>query len=473
MNKKENILVIGAGLCGSLLSLRLAQRGYQVTLVEKRPDLRKTTQDAGRSINLALSDRGLKGLRLAGVEEDAKKLCIPMNGRMIHDRESNTFLSKYSGRQNEYINSVSRPGLNKLLLDAAEEMPNVNIIFNHGCKAVDLPNASATFKNYDTGKEVTLSGDILLGTDGAGSAVRKNMFLHKKFLFSFSQDWLTHGYKELEIPATREGGYRTYTNALHIWPRGEDMLIALPNLDGSFTVTLFLPYKNSDYCFENLNTPERVTEYFKKEFPDALVLMPNLAEEFFNNPTGPLGTIKCSPWSTYGKTLLLGDAAHAIVPFYGQGMNASFEDVVVFDEILEKYESNLTEGRLHWETIFSEYEAHRKKDTDAIADLAVDNFHEMKEHTASPLFQRKRKLETAFEAEFPQEYYSKYSLVTFNEHITYDEALRKGRAQDKAILNLLDDGKLPDSLSLHEKLKLVKRETKEIMHDDAVVKNLK
>ncbi|MAO11525.1 MAG: kynurenine 3-monooxygenase [Flavobacteriaceae bacterium] len=473
MNKKENILVIGAGLCGSLLSLRLAQRGYQVTLVEKRPDLRKVTQDAGRSINLALSDRGLKGLRLAGVEEAAKKLCIPMNGRMIHDRESNTFLSKYSGRQNEYINSVSRPGLNKLLLDAAEAMPNVKIIFNHGCKAVDLPNASATFKNYETNEEVTLSGDILLGTDGAGSVVRKNMFLHKKFLFSFSQDWLTHGYKELEIPATKDGGYRTYTNALHIWPRGEDMLIALPNLDGSFTVTLFLPYKNSDYCFENLNTPERVTEYFKKEFPDALQLMPNLAEEFFNNPTGPLGTIKCSPWSTYGKTLLLGDAAHAIVPFYGQGMNASFEDVVVFDEILEQYESNLTEGKLNWETIFSEYEANRKKDTDAIADLAVDNFHEMKEHTASPLFQRKRKLETAFEAEFPKEYYSKYSLVTFNEHITYDEALRKGRAQDKAILNLLDDGKLPDSLSLHEKLKLVKRETKEIMHDDAVVRNLK
>ena len=469
----DNILVIGAGLCGSLLTLRLAQRGYQVTLVEKRPDLRKTTQDAGRSINLALSDRGLRGLRIAGVEEAAKKLCIPMNGRMIHDRESNTFLSKYSGRENEYINSVSRPGLNMLLLDAAEAMSNVTIVFNHGCETVDLQNASATFKNYETNEDVTLSGDILLGTDGAGSAVRQNMFMHKKFLFSFLQDWLTHGYKELEIPATKDGGYRTYTNALHIWPRGEDMLIALPNLDGSFTVTLFLPYKNSDYCFENLNTPERVTEYFKKEFPDALELMPNLAEEFFNNPTGPLGTIKCSPWSTYGKTLLLGDAAHAIVPFYGQGMNASFEDVVVFDEILEKHESNLTEGTLNWETIFQEYEANRKKDTDAIADLAVDNFHEMKEHTASPLFQRKRKLETAFEAEFPKEYYSKYSLVTFNEHITYDEALRKGRAQDKAILNLLDDGKLPDSLSLQEKLKLVKRETKEIMHDDAVVKNLK
>lgn len=466
MTQKEHILIVGAGLCGSLLTLRMAQRGYQVTLVEKRPDLRKTVQDAGRSINLALSNRGLKALRLAGVEEDAKKLCIPMYGRMIHDKQGNTFLSKYSGRKDEYINSISRPGLNMLLLDAAEKMPNVKLIFNHGCKTVDLENASATFKNYLTDAETTLRGDILLGTDGAGSAVRKSMFNHKKFLFSFSQQWLTHGYKELEIPATKEGGYRTDKGALHIWPRGEDMLIALPNLDGSFTVTLFLPYANSDYCFENLTTPEMVLEYFTKEFPDAVALMPNLAEEFFQNPTGPLGTIKCSPWNCYGKTLILGDAAHAIVPFYGQGMNASFEDVVVFDTILDTFEGD-------WEKVFHEYEKNRIDDTNAIADLAVDNFHEMKEHTASELFQKKRKLETAFEAEFPKEYYSKYSLVTFNETISYDNAMKKGRAQDKAILNLIDDGSLTDAMSLREKLDLVKKETKEILHDDAVVRNLK
>ncbi|OAB76168.1 FAD-dependent oxidoreductase [Cochleicola gelatinilyticus] len=471
MKEKSNILIIGAGLCGSLLALRMAQRGHEVTLVEKRPDLRKETQDAGRSINLALSDRGLKGLRLAGVEEAAKKLCIPMHGRMIHDRKGATFLSKYSGRTNEYINSISRPGLNMLLLDKAEKMPNVTLKFNHGCKTVDLENASATFKKYDTNEEVTLAGDIILGTDGAGSSVRKSMFNHKKFLFSFSQEWLTHGYKEISIPPAEDGGYRTYINALHIWPRGEDMLIALPNLDGSFTVTLFLPYSNSDYCFDTLTTREMVHEYFNKEFPDAVELMPHLAEEFFSNPTGPLGTIKCSPWSSYGKTLLLGDAAHAIVPFYGQGMNASFEDVVVFDEILEKFSSEGKES--HWAEIFQTYEAARKKDTDAIADLAVDNFHEMKEHTASPLFQKKRKLETAFEAEFPEKYYSKYSLVTFNENITYSDALHRGRAQDKAILNLIDDGKLPDSFSLEEKLEKVKKETEEILHDDAVVRNLK
>lgn len=463
MTKNQNILIIGAGLCGSLLALRMAQRGYNVKLVEKRPDLRKQDQDAGRSINLALSDRGLKGLRLAGVEEKALELCIPMLGRMIHDREGNTFLSKYSGRKDEYINSISRPGLNMLLLDEAEKMPNVEVVFNKGCKAVDLKNASATFKDYATNEEVTYKGDIILGTDGAGSVVRKSMFNHKKFLFSFSQEWLTHGYKEITIPAAESGGYRTEKGALHIWPRGEDMLIALPNLDGSFTVTLFLPYSNSDYCFDNLTTPEMVTEYFNKEYPDAVALMPNLVEEYFSNPTGPLGTIKCSPWNSYGKTLLLGDAAHAIVPFYGQGMNASFEDVVVFDEILDAFE-----GKTDWSKIFYEYEKNRKKDTDAIADLAVDNFHEMKEHTASPLFQQKRKLETAFEAEFPQEYYSKYSLVTFNEDITYSEALKKGRAQDKAILNLIADGKITDEMNLREKLGIVQKETNAILHDDAI-----
>lgn len=466
MTKNENILIIGAGLCGSLLAVRLAQRGYNITLVEKRPDLRKVTQDAGRSINLALSDRGLRGLRLAGVEAEAKKLCIPMHGRMIHDRAGNSFLSKYSGRQDEYINSISRPGLNMLLLNTAEALPNVELIFNHGCKRVDLEEASATFKDYNSGTQKILKADIILGTDGAGSAVRKSMFEHKKFLFSFSQQWLTHGYKELEIPADKNNGYRTDKGALHIWPRGEDMLIALPNLDGSFTVTLFLPYANSDYCFDTLTTPEKVLEYFTREFPDAVKLMPRLVEEFFENPTGPLGTVKCSPWNCYGKTLLLGDAAHAIVPFYGQGMNASFEDVVVFDEILDRFEGD-------WKKVFTEYEKARKKDTDAIADLAVDNFHEMKEHTASPLFQQKRKLETAFEAEFPEEYYSKYSLVTFNEAISYDEAMRKGRAQDKAILNLLADERLLDSMTLREKLSLVKKETKEMLHDDAVVRNLK
>lgn len=458
---KDNILIIGAGLCGSLLALRMAQRGFQVTLVEKRPDLRKVSQDAGRSINLALSNRGLRGLRLAGVEDAAKKLCIPMNGRMIHNKSGNTFLSPYSGRKDEYINSISRPGLNMLLLNEAEKMPNVKIIFNHACETVDLENSAATFREFSSNIEITLSAAVIFGTDGAGSAVRKSMFENHSFLFSFSQQWLSHGYKELEIPAAENGGYQTYKNALHIWPRGEDMLIALPNLDGSFTVTLFLPYENSDYCFANLTTPEKVCEYFNKEFPDVVEMIPNLSEEFFGNPTGPLGTVKCSPWSSYGNVLLLGDAAHAIVPFYGQGMNASFEDMVVFDEILEKYlpsQPSQKEG-VDWEKIFREYELNRKKDTDAIADLAVDNFHEMKEHTAMEIFQKKRKIETAFEQEFPNEYSSKYRLVTFREDISYLEAKKKGRTQDKVILNLLANEQLTEKMTLKEKLELVNKET--------------
>lgn len=464
-NSNQKLLIIGAGLCGSLTALRMAQRGYQVQLVEKRPDLRDVTQDAGRSINLSLSDRGLKALRLAGVEEQALELCIPMYGRMIHDQKGNTFMSNYSGRDGEYINSISRPGLNMLLLDKAEEMPNVELIFNKGCTAIDLEKGTATFTDYNTKQESTFVGDLVLATDGAGSVVRKAMFEKRELLFSFSQQWLTHGYKEITIPATKDGGYRTEKGALHIWPRGEDMLIALPNLDGSFTVTLFAPYANTKYCFDNLTTPEMVQEYFTQEYPDAIALMPNLVTEFFDNPTGPLGTIRCSPWHCYEKVVLLGDAAHAIVPFYGQGMNASFEDVFVFDEILDKHQGD-------WKTVLSEYEKTRRKDTDAIANLALDNFHEMKEHTASPLFQEKRKLEMTFEGEFPTAYCSKYSLVTFNEDISYHQAMTRGRAQDKTILKLLSEGLLPDSMQTQEKLKLVQQQTNALLQESEAVGKL-
>jgi kynurenine 3-monooxygenase len=463
--KEQTILIIGAGLCGSLLALRMAQRGYNIQLIEKRPDLRKHDTGAGRSINLAFSDRGMKGLKLVGLEEKVKELCIPMYGRMIHDIEGNTFLSRYSGREEEYINSISRTGLNALLLDEAEKMENITMIFNHSCLDVNLEEGVAKFYDEINKKEVLLKGDVVIGTDGAGSVLRKSMYLHKKFLFSFSQNFLTHGYKELSFPPDENGGYLTEKGALHIWPRGENMVIALPNLDGSFTVTLFLAWSEGEYNFDNLTTPERVTEYFQKFYPDALELMPQLATEFFENPTGALGTVKCYPWSSYGKTLLMGDAAHAIVPFYGQGMNASFEDVVVFDEILDKHEGD-------WHNVFSEYEKERKKDTDAIADLALDNFHEMKSHTASALFQEKRKLETAFEKEFPLEYFSKYSMVTFKGELPYSEAMKRGRAQDKAILNLIAQGKIRHDQSLGDTLELVKRETERILHDDAIAQNL-
>ena len=461
MKKQQNILIIGAGLCGSLLALRLGQRGYNVSVFEMRPDLRKVDISAGRSINLAFSDRGNKAMKLVGLEDQVKALCIPMHGRMIHDAHGNTFQSNYSGRTHEFINSISRGELNALLLDEAEKHENVNIYFNKKCKSVDFENTTALFKDYNSKDEFLEDADVIIATDGAGSALRKSYYLGKKFLFSFSQAYLTHGYKELSILPKDNGDFKIYKNALHIWPRGSFMLIALPNLDGSFTVTLFLSYDEGTYNFNNLTNDERVLEFFSKEFPDALAVMPNLLEDFFTNPTAPLGTIKCSPWHFKGNTLLMGDAAHAIVPFYGQGMNASFEDVVEFDAVLDE---NLDS----WEATFKTYEKRRKKDTDAIADLAIDNFHEMKGHVNQVIFQEKRKLEMALEKQFPEDYASKYALVTFNEDIGYREAMLRGRAQDKAILNLLADKKIDINGDLKTILEQVKQETEAILEDDRI-----
>jgi kynurenine 3-monooxygenase len=466
MNKKQNILIIGAGLCGSMLALRLGQRGYNVSVYEMRPDLRKVDISAGRSINLAFSDRGYKAMKLVGLENQAKKLCIPMFGRMIHNAHGNTFQSNYSGRPHEFINSISRGDLNALLLDEAEKHNNVNLYFNKKCKSVDFQKTTALFKDYKSKDKFVEDADIIIATDGAGSILRKSYYLEKKFLFSFSQSYLTHGYKELSILPKENGDFRIHKNALHIWPRGNFMLIALPNLDGSFTVTLFLSYDEGEFNFNNLTNEEIVLEFFQKEFPDALTLMPNLLDDFFKNPTAPLGTIKCSPWHYKGNTLLMGDAAHAIVPFYGQGMNASFEDVVEFDKILDQNLEN-------WQTVFKTYELSRKKDTDAIADLAIDNFYEMKDHVANPIFQEKRKLEIALEKEFPEEYASKYSLVTFNQNMGYKEAMLRGRAQDKAILNMLSGGGISNVLSLTlVELKIVlekiKKETKSILKENEI-----
>ena len=473
MKKQQNILIIGAGLCGSLLALRLGQRGYNVTVNEMRPDLRKVNISAGRSINLALSDRGIKAMKLVGIEEKVKTLCIPMTGRMLHDVEGNMVMAPYSGRDHEYINSVSRGMLNALLMDEAEKHENVKIHFNKTCKSVDFEKTTALFIDNDSKKEFVEDADIIIATDGAGSIMRQSYFLGKKFLFSFSQDWLSHGYKELSFHPNDDGSYKTYKNALHIWGRDSFMLIALPNLDGSFTVTLFLSYDEGEYNFGNLRTPEKVIEFFQKYFKDALELMPNLVDDFFTNPTSPLGTVKCSPWHYKGNTLLMGDAAHAVVPFYGQGMNASFEDVLVLDKVLDEFQHNPPESKNDWEKVFKTYEKYRKKDTDAIADLSIDNFHEMKGHVNATIFREKRNLEMALEKNFPNDYSSKYALVTFNENIGYNEAMLIGRAQDKAILNLLTDKKIDINDDLKINLKKVKAATEEILENDHVAKNFK
>lgn len=466
MNKKDKILIIGAGLCGSLLALRLAQRGFKIEVYESRSDLRTTDISAGRSINLALSDRGLKALRLCGMEEKAREICIPMYGRLMHDKEGKTFSSNYSGRENEYINSIARGDLNAILLDEAEKHENVNIHFNKKCENIDLENNIAYFEDYKTKETFSIKADVIFGGDGAGSSLRKSYVSERNFLFSYSQNYLNHGYKELEIPAGKSGNHQISKGHLHIWPRGDFMLIALPNMDGSFTVTLFLSYDEGEFNFENLTSEKKIIEFFEREFPDALALIPNIKDEFINNPTGPLGTIKCSPWSYENKTLLIGDSSHAIVPFYGQGMNASFEDVYVLDEILNKDLGD-------WKSVFKQYQTKRKKDTDAIADLAIDNFHEMKKHVSNPIFKEKRVIEMDLEKTFPTEYSSKYSLVTFNENIGYNEAMKRGRAQDKALLNLIVDDEVYTHLNMTKDelksiLDKVIKETSSILEEDKI-----
>lgn len=457
MNKKDKILIIGAGLSGSLLALRLAQKGYQVDLRESRQDLRTTDISAGKSINLAFSDRGIKALTLAGVIDKVMELCIPMKGRLIHDIDGTTFLSPYSGRGNKHINSISRGELNGLLLDEANKFDNINVSFENECIDVNLKENIATFKTINGEEKVKAA--FIFGSDGAGSSLRKSMFSQREILFSFSQQWLKHGYKELSFPATKNGGFVTEKNALHIWPRGTYMLIALPNLDGSFTVTLFLPLEGEKYSFAELNTSEKITNFFKEQFPDALTLMPNLIEEFNENPTGSLGTIKCSPYSYKGKTLLIGDAAHAVVPFYGQGMNASFEDVTVLFNYIDKYEGD-------WNKIVTEYEKERKKDADAIGDLAVENYFEMRDHVSNDLFKQKRALEMKLEDEYPDSYFSKYSMVTFNNAIPYSQALIVGNAQDKAFLNLIEDGIIDENTSVKDLFEKIKQKTAKIISDD-------
>ena len=447
----NKVIIIGAGLCGTLLALRLAQRGFDIVMYERRPDIRKAKISAGRSINLALSDRGLRGLALAGIDNEMLSLVIPMHGRMLHPLDGDLNLVKYSGRSGEWINSISRGGLNKVLLDKAESTGNVKIHFNSECEEVQLDTGKVVFKNTITGEIIEDEGQVVFGTDGANSSLRNTMLQNSaRYRFDFSQKYLQTAYKELEIPATENGGFRLEKNALHIWPRNGFMMIALPNLDGSFTVTLFLPLEG-EVSFENLRSDTDIINFFKAYFPTAYAHMPDLLEDFKSNPTSALGTVKCYPWQIDGKFLLMGDAAHAVVPFYGQGMNASFEDVVVLDQLIDKFEGN-------WAQILPQYQLERKKDTDAIADLAVENELEMRAATADPVFLLKRKIELILEQKYPT-YFSKYSMVTFREDLPYSYAMDRGRAQDKVLMEYaksirsideLDESKVLKALEMSE-----------------------
>ena len=424
--KKNKIIIVGAGLCGSLLAVRMAQRGFKVAIYEKLPDMRKNVLDAGRSINLALSNRGLLALESVGLKDRILKECIPMRGRLIHPLGGEPFMSPYSGRSEDYINSVSRPGLNQVLIEEADKNEDVEVKFE--CKVVEVDLENAKISYVENGETKHDEGVIVIGTDGAGSAVRRSMMGHTtQLLFNYSQDFLRHGYKELSIHPTENGGWKIVKEALHIWPRGDFMIIALPNLDGSFTLTMFHRF-DGEIGFNNLTTKGKVKAFFEEYYPTLLPYIPHYPEEFFENPVGTLGTIKCYPWQAYGKALIMGDASHAVVPFYGQGMNCSFEDVRVFDEIFEEFGAD-------WEKVFTVFQDKRKANSDAIADLAIDNFYEMRDHVDDVNFMRKRKIEMQLEQEFP-DYYSKYSLVTFKEHLPYEQAMKKGRAQDKLLLEM-------------------------------------
>ncbi len=425
-SSSQKIIIVGAGLCGTLLAIRLAQKNFQVVVYERRSDMRKGFEDAGRSINLALSARGLMALEKVGIREAILQECIPMRGRMIHPLGGEHFLSKYSGRAEDYINSVSRPGLNLALLKEADKFENVQFHFDTKVTAIDLEEAKIQYiLNGETHED---QGMIVIGTDGAGSVVRRSLMgKTTQLLFNYSQDFLRHGYKELSILPTETGDWKIEKEALHIWPNGNFMIIALPNLDGSFTLTMFHPFEG-EAGFNTLKTKEKLQAFFEQYYPSLLPHIPHLYEEYFENPVGTLGTIKCYPWQAYGKTLIMGDAAHAIVPFYGQGMNASLEDVRVFDDILEECGAD-------WETVFTRFQEVRKNNTDAIADLAIDNFYEMRDHVDDENFILKRQIEMLLEQQFP-DYYSKYSLVTFKPHLPYQQAMHLGRKQDQLLLDL-------------------------------------
>jgi kynurenine 3-monooxygenase len=421
-NSPENIAIAGAGLVGSLLSILLAKKGHNVSIYERRPDMRKNTMGGGRSINLALSERGWEALERAGVAEEVRKEAIPMTGRLMHGIDGTTTYQPY-GLNDQAIYSVSRGGLNALLMNLAER-EGVSIHFNAKVNHVDLDQAAMTVEHPDAGSREIIS-DRLIGTDGAFSVVRQVMM--KTDRFNYQQEYIEHGYKELTIPPMADGSHAIEKNVLHIWPRGSYMLIALPNPDGSFTCTLFFPFEG-DPSFSSLQTEADVLGFFNEVFPDVVPLIPDLTESYFTNPTSSLVIIRCFPWAWKDKVCLMGDASHAIVPFYGQGMNSGFEDCRVFDDLLMASDN--------WLDLFQNFERERKPNADAIADLAMRNFVEMRDLTADPEFLLRKKIEARIQQRHPEKWTPLYSMVTFS-HIPYHDALMLGKKHDAIMRDVM------------------------------------
>ncbi len=422
----DKIAIIGAGLVGSLQAIYMARKGFQVSVYERRPDIRDAELVAGRSINLALSDRGWKALEGAGIQEEIKKIAIPMKGRMIHDHKGSQNFQPY-GFDEQAIYSVSRGELNKQLLVKADEYPNVQLFFDQRVRDINLKSNELQIENLLTRDREAKAYDRILGTDGAFSAVR--LRLMKTDRFNYSQKYLEHGYKELHIPPNADGTHKIDKHSLHIWPRGQFMLIALPNLDGSFTLTLFFPF-DGEVSFNSLDSDDKVMQFFNETFPDAVALIPDLLKDYNENPTSSLVTVHCSPWHYEDKVCLMGDASHAIVPFYGQGMNSGFEDCTVFNDFFEQDDWK-------WGEVFESFSAKRAPETDAISELALRNYIEMRDLTANESWLLQKKIERKITTKHPDKWLPLYSQVTFS-HTPYDIALRNGKLQNAIMKRVMD-----------------------------------
>ena len=422
---EKKIIIVGAGLVGSLWAVYMKKAGYKVVIYERRSDIRKAEISAGKSINLALSARGWNSLNAAGIKADIEKIAIPMSGRIMHSEEGELTYQPY-GKKEEAIYSVSRGHLNAIMMDLAEEKGNSTIHYNHQCLNADLKNGKITLKNLLTDEIFEDQADVVFAADGAYSAIRYNS-MQKVDRFNFSQFYVEDGYKELLLPAGKDGSYQIEKNALHIWPRGRFMLIALPNEDGSFTCTLFMPYENHEHAFNDLDTDEKVDDFFKKVFPDFYDMMPNLVENWHQNPLSSMSITRCFPW-TMGKFALLGDSAHATVPFYGQGMNAGFEDCFVMWELYNKCGN--------WKETFQEFQKIRKPDGDALQDLSLDNYYVMRDHVADKKFLLQKKIEAKLHKNYPDKWIPLYSQVSFST-IRYSEAYKNGKKQEKIMKEIM------------------------------------
>lgn len=418
MEQKREAIIIGAGLVGSLWAVYLSKAGYNVTIYERRPDIRKAEISAGKSINLALSVRGWTALDAVGVGDEIRKIAIPMYGRMMHALDGELTYQQY-GQEGQAIFSVSRGKINATMMDIAENHGNATIHYQTECLRVDTKNAIAYLRNTQTGLEFEAKADVIFAADGAFSAVRYHS-MQKLDRFQYSQNYIADGYREILLPALPDGSYPMDKNALHIWPRGRFMLIALANEDGSFTCTLFMPHADHEFAFDKLNTKEDVDRFFKTVFPDFHQMMPDIADKWEDHPLSNLAIIRCYPWA-HGKVGLMGDAAHATVPFYGQGMNAGFEDCRVLNELMLEHNHD-------WDKIWAAYSPIRKPNGDALQDLSLDNYNEMANLVGDPAFLLRKKIEAKFSQLYPNKWLPLYSQVTFS-NIPYSVAYEQGKKQ--------------------------------------------